>query len=111
MDRYDFDIITSNLHKDGVKMACYVVKEYIRCERSNNLDYCAVSKEKFDRALNVLLAFSYQNSDENTLARQYECESDCNRNNGLNDFCPGKFQMGSGTSMTLCKHYFDSDNI
>ena len=111
MNRNEFDTITSDLNKDGVKMACYVVREYIRCERSKKLDFCAVSKEEFDNALNVLLAFSYQNSDNNTLVEQCECESDCNRNNGLNGFCSGEFQLKQNTNKVLCKHYSDPRNI
>ncbi len=111
MNRNDFDFITSDLPKDSVKKACYVVREYRRCEKSGNLDFCAVSKEEFDLALEILLAYSYQTSDKTTLAEQWQCDSDCNRNNGLCGFCQGEFQISKNPSKKLCKHFSDPFNI
>ncbi len=111
MERDFFDFIVKDLPKDGVKRACYVVREYRRCEKSGNLDMCAVSKEEFDSALAILLAYSYQTSDKDTLVEQWQCDSDCNRNNGLGDFCPGEFQISKDPCKKLCKHFSDSFNI
>lgn len=109
MNRCDFDAITSNLAEGSVKKACYVVREYRRCEKSGNLDMCAVSKEEFDSALAILLAFSYQTSAKDTLAEQWQCDSDCRSNNC--GFCKGEFQIDNARSRKLCKYYLDPDNI
>lgn len=109
MNRCEFDAITSNLSEGSVKRACYVVREYRRCEKSGNLDMCAVSKEEFDSALDIVLAYSYQTSDKDTFAEQWQCESDCCSNN--RGFCKGEFQIDNARSKKLCKYYLDPDNI
>ena len=106
----DIRFITGNLHKDSVKKACYIVREYMRCEKTGNLDICAVSKDEYNEALRVLLAYSYQTSDNNTVAEQWLCDSDCDRNNGIYGFCPGEFQIDNHSGKKLCKHYVDSFN-
>ena len=110
MKRDYFDFIVKDLPKDSIKRACYVVREYRRCEKSGNLDICAVSKEEFDEAVTILLAHSFQTSDNDTLAEQWQCDSDCNRNNGFEGFCPGEFQINN-SSRKLCKYFSDPFNI
>ena len=111
MDRFFFDYIVKDLPIDGVKRACYVVREYRRCEMYNILDTCAVSKEEYDVAVNTLLAFSFQNSEDDTLAEQWKCYNDCNRNNGFEGFCKGEFQITNNPCKKLCKHYSDPFDI
>ena len=111
IEREFFDFIVKDLPIDGVKRACYVVREYKRNEKVGNLDRCAVSKDEYEKALNIILAYSFQNSDKDTLAEQWHCDSDCYRNNGLMDFCPGEFQITKEPTKKLCKFYSDPFNI
>lgn len=108
MNKLEFDAITEKLPKKSVKRACYVVREYIRCEKSGDFDFCAVSKDEYDAAIRILLAFSYQTSDENTLVEQWQCVSDCDRNNGLRGFCQGEFQISKDGNKKLCRYYSSS---
>jgi len=111
MEKELFDFIVNDLAKDSVKRACYVVREYRRNEKLGNLDNCAVTKNEYEDAINILLAYSFQTSDKDTLVEQWQCDSDCNRNNGLWDFCPGEFQICNDSTKKLCKYYSDPFNI
>lgn len=107
MNRNDFNYIIEKFPKGSVKAACYIVREYIRHEMRNDLIHCAVSKEEYDEAVKVLLAYSFQTSSQDTFAEQWLCDGDCDRNNGLYGFCPGEFQNTSNVKK-LCKYYIDS---
>ncbi len=107
MNINSFNYTIKNFPEGSVKRACYIVKEFIRHERKNDLENCAVSKEEYDEALNILLAYSFQTSTEKTFAEQWLCDGDCERNNGLYGFCPGEFQKSSNAKK-LCKYYTDS---
>ncbi len=111
MDREDLDLIIRNLPKESVKRACYIVREYKRYEAKGNFDYCAVTKEEYEEALRIILAYAYSTSDNNTLVEQWKCYNDCSRNNGFCGFCEGEFQTSKDQSKPLCKHYSDSYNI
>ena len=69
----------------------------------------SVSEEEFYNSLDILLAHSFQTSDDKTIVEQWYCENDCDRNNGLFGFCPGEFQI-SGNAKTLCKYYICPGN-
>ncbi len=105
MYKSDFEILIMTLPENSVKRACYVVREYIKNDFSSPL----VSEEEFYSSLRILLAHAYQTSDDKTTVEQWYCENDCDRNNGLFEFCPGEFQI-NGKSRTLCKYYIDSGN-
>lgn len=107
MEKDVFNYIVKDLSKDSVKRACYVVREYRRCEMSGNFSNCAVTKEEYEEALNILLAYSFQTSDKVTTAEQWQCDGDCNRNHGFGDFCPGEFQLSKDPSKKLCKYFLD----
>ena len=111
MERDYFNFVLKELPKDSVKRACYVVREYIRCENSGNLDNCAVSKEEYDSALAIILAYSFQTSNNDTLVEQWQCDSDCNRNNGVENFCPGEFQISNEPCKKMCKYYSNPFDI
>ena len=111
MNKSDFERVTIGLPKDSIRLACYIVREYRRCESGNNLELCAVTKEQYDMAVNMLLAFAYQNSDEKTVVEQYYCESDCCKNNGLSGFCDGEFEITKDTKKRVCRRYWNPSNI
>ena len=111
MEREFFNYIVKDLSKDSVKRACYVVREYRRYEKHGDLSNCAVSKEEYEEALNIILAYSYQTSNRDTLVEQWQCDGECNFNHGFNDFCPGEFQISKDPRKKLCKYYSDSSYI
>jgi len=121
MERRYFDFITKDMPENSVKRACYVVREYLRCSRVTgngeskvlicNEDICAVTLEEYLEASKILLAYSYENSDEKTIQELFSCESDCCRNNGLSGFCEGEFSLSSSKTKKICKKYADSYNL
>ncbi len=111
MDREDLDLIIRNLPKESVKRACYIVREYKRYEKDGNFIDCAVTKEEYEEALKIILAYAYTTSDNNTVVELMKCYSDCNRNNGTCGFCDGEFQITKDQSKKLCKYYSDPFNI
>ncbi len=105
MEKDNFYGRTVYIHQPNiVKEACYIFREYHKHELENNLNNCAVTKDEFDKALRILLAFSFETSNENTFAKFYKCNPDCENYQGMNGFCAGEFQTNSG-SKELCKHY------
>lgn len=105
MKREDFDYFTSeynNLH--GVKKACFIVREYDRCQKDNNMNTSSISKEEYQKALNMVLAFAFNNAKNESKVEMWHCKGDCYRNNGFEGFCPGEFQLDQDTS-NLCKWY------
>ena len=103
--------ITKDLPIDSVKKACYIVREYTRCEKSGNLEYSAVTKKEYDIALGIILAFAFTNSKDDTTVEQWLCDSDCNRNDGLCGFCKGEFQINNKTGKQMCKYYSNPFDI
>ncbi len=108
MTKNDLEFYTKDLKENSVRRACYIVREYLRC-KDYNFSNPSVSEEEFYDALNILLAHSYQTSDEKTVVEQWCCDGDCDRNNGFYGFCPGEFQIDA-KKRTLCKYYLDSIN-
>ena len=111
MERDFFDFIVKDLPKDSVKRACYVVREYRRCEINNCMSYCAVSKEEYNYALSILLAYAYTTCKDKTVPELWKCDGDCNRNNGIGDFCPGEFQVSNESGKKMCKYFSDPSDI
>ena len=108
MNKDDFEILTKDLKENSVRKACYVAREYLRCKKYN-VPSSFIKEEEFYNALNILLAHSYQTSDDKTIVEFWHCESDCDRNNSLFGFCPGEFQIDE-QKRTLCKYYIDPAN-
>lgn len=111
MDKQEFDLIVSRFPIGSVKRACYIIKEYVRCEKLGKLESCAVTKKEFDDALKIVVAFSYEESNDDTMPKQWACDSDCVKNNGVDGFCPGEFQVDNTKGKTLCKYFNDSYNL
>ena len=107
MEKDFFDFIIKKYSKNSVKKACFIIREYIRCKKYNDLENCAVTEKEFSEALTIVLAHSYNTSDANTEAKTWHCDGDCNRNNGMYAFCPGEFQLDKNSD-TLCEYYSDS---
>ena len=111
MKREDLDLIISNLPENSVKRACYIVREYQRYEEYGIFIDCAVSEEEYKEALRIILAHSFLTSNENTAVELWQCDGDCNRNHGFNEFCPGEFQVCKDSDKRLCKFFADPNNL
>ena len=113
MERGYLDYITKDMSKTNVRRACYIVREYLKYSNDNK-DKCAVSSQEYLEAVNILLAYSYENSDSMTEVELFVCESDCSHNNGFGGFCNGEFSLSKNSNdktLKLCKHYSDSQFI
>lgn len=119
MQREYLEFIIKDLPENSVKRACYIVREYLRYSKIAKINQdcvlkssegCAVTLEEYIEASKILLANSFENTDDDTCIEQFYCESDCSYNNGYGGFCKGEFCL-SDSAKTLCKHYADSQYI
>ena len=108
MREIDFNIDTRCFDDDSVIKACYIVREYIRCEGNEE---CAVTKEQYDEAVTRLLTFSYLHCEMDTKVPQYSvCHEDCIYRRDR--FCLGEFQLNTHfKEKVLCKHYINPTTI
>ena len=105
MKREDFDHFTNEFnHFKGLLKACFIVREYQRCDEANNLENCAVTKEEYHKALSLVLAFAHNNAQNVFEVEQWHCKDDCNRHYNKYGFCPGEFQINNDKP-NLCKWY------
>lgn len=119
MDRNEFNFIIKDMPENSVRRACFIVREYLRYSQKEKVGQeeilkssqgCAVTLEEYYQATKILLAYSYENSEKNTIQELFKCESDCSHNHGCGDFCQGEFSL-SNQSKKLCKYYSDSQYI
>ena len=105
----------------GSKEACIKVRQFIgnaivdeegRLIPSLN---SAVSSEEFLEAVRVLMAFAWQNREQDTVPERFICDSDCTQ---IGDFCLGECQLVSKrhseygkVKSKQCPYYRDSCNI
>ena len=71
---------------------------------------CSTSKEEYDKAINILLAYSYRTSDKDIVVEQWQCDGDCTRNYGILDFCSGEIQITKESGKKICKKFSDPLN-
>jgi len=100
MERDFFDYVTETLNcvKGGSKEACLKVREFIQ---NANLDedgkiivskHSAVNGEEFLEAVRVLMAFAWQNKEQDMVPERFICDHDCSRLT-QDIFCPGECQV------------------
>ena len=89
--------------KDGVKRACYIVKEYLRYVNNGYMDDCAVTYEEYELALKRILAFAFNKSDYDTVEYLGKCEVDCKYTDKL--FCDGEFSVDKNHAEGPCRYY------
>ncbi len=123
MEKGYFNFITKDMEKNSVKRACYIVREYLRYSKKIRTEDdsealtieegCAVTLDEFLEASNILLAYSFKNSQDTTIQEFFYCENDCSHNNGYNGFCKGEFSLSnkSNRELKLCEYYSDSQYI
>ncbi len=95
-----FYLLTEKLELNSVKKACFIVREFLRESQDIN---CAVSFEEYLEAIKIILAYSYQTSDEFTTVDLYYCPGNC-VDNGKYGFCEGEFSRNDN-SLKLCPYY------
>ena len=105
MKKEEFEFIKGLLEvrPGGVKEACLIVKEYL--SNLDDLTKSAVTKDEYIEAVNILINYSFENSDKNTMIEEFYCKEDCRMNTEFN-VCKGKFST-SNKGKKLCKYYMD----
>lgn len=121
MNKEYLKFIIKDMPKNSVKRACYIVREYLRYAEQIKIgqdkvlkieEGCAVTLEDFVEATQILLSYSYENSQKTTEVELFTCNNDCSHNNGCIGFCSGEFSIvSSDKKLKLCKYYSDSQNI
>ncbi len=85
-DNYD-----KGLASGGVREACFICKEYfIHGEKAD------VTREDFEKAFKIVLAFAYQNCSDDTMAEEFFCDEDCEGRKKFY-FCKGEVLLKSNT--------------
>lgn len=92
-----FDYATKDLIKGGVKEACYIIKARLRGEKY-------INDEQFYDAIRVVLAHSFETSDEKTKVDFSYCDCDCTYISNYG-FCHGEFSVDKSKAKKLCKYY------
>ena len=93
----EFMIKQFNCIPDGTKQACIKIREYLQngCVTQNGIKTItsAVTNDEFIAAVNILLAYAWQNKENDCVPETWYCDSDCSR--VCNAICPGEFQLGN----------------
>ena len=123
---FDFTIRHLKCIPGGSKEACIKAREFIQYstfDREGRIiprDYSAVNSEEFMDAVQVLMAFAWQNREQDCVPERFICDEDCSElNHG--GFCPGECQLigkenleKSGEEKVKakrCPHFRDSWDI
>ena len=119
----DYTIQKLKCVPNGSKEACVKVREYlqnIQLDRKNNTissnDFCCVSSEEFINSVQTLLAYAWQNREQDMVPESWYCDNDCS-NIDRCIFCSGEYQLaakderGKSLSKRLCPYFSDSGNI
>ena len=103
MDREIFEYITKDmkpLDEGGVKKACYVIREYKNHSKYGN---SAVTEDDYREAINVLVAYAYDNSKNDTKVELHGCDKGCDT---CKAFCDGEMHL-SLRNTRPCPNYVD----
>lgn len=119
----DYTIQKLKCVPNGSKEACVKVREYlqnIQLNRKNNTissnDFCCISSEEFIDSVQTLLAYAWQNREQDMVPESWYCDNDCSNIDSC-IFCPGEYQLaskdesGKSLSKRLCPYFRDSRNI
>ena len=94
----DFTIKQLKCIPNGSKEACVKVREYLqnmKIDSKNRIqcvEYSSVKSAEFIEAVKVLMAFAWENRENDKVPDRWYCESDC-ANNDTCIFCPGEYQV------------------
>ena len=89
----DYD---KGLASGGIKEACFICEEYYL-----HGDSADVTKEDFEEAFRKVLAFAYQNCNDDTMAEEYYCD-ECCKGRDAYYYCKGALLLKSDDSKKLC---------
>lgn len=117
----DFTIKKLGCVPNGSKEACVKVREYlqnIRLDRDtiSSNDFCCISNEEFIQSVKTLLAYTWQNREQDIVPERWCCDNDCSNIDDCT-FCLGEYQLalkdesGKYLSKRLCPYFRNSGNI
>ena len=120
-EKVDFTIKQNNCIPGGSKEACIKVREYLQNIKQTQPEItvsssCSVSNQEFVDAVKVLMAYAWQNRENDCLPDMWYCDNDCS-NIDTCIFCPGEYQLapkdenGKSLSKKLCPYFIDQGNI
>lgn len=88
------------LDEGGVRIACYVVREYINRFRYGN---SAVTEDDYKEAINILVAYAYDKSKNDTKVELHGCDNGCDT---CKAFCDGEMHLSLRNTRS-CPNYVD----
>jgi len=115
MERTEFDFAVKHIKciPEGTKEACVIVREFLQTRpRIQAGLHSAVTTEEFLKAVKTLMAYSWENRENDCVPEFYHCDNDCS-NIQRCIFCPGEYQLagkdekGMSLSKKLCPHFRD----
>lgn len=103
---------------NGSKEACIKVREYLQhIDQIENgitvFPSCVVSNQQFLNSVRILLAYAWQNKENDCAPEFWYCDNDCSYLDGY-FLCPGEFQLaakekeGKNLSKKRCPYFTDS---
>ena len=122
MERAKFDYAVEQIKciPGGIKEACVIVREYLQNISAYDLELqtlksrnSAVKVEEFLNAVKILMAYSWENRENDCIPELWNCDVDCSNVHKL-IFCPGEYQIaskdekGMSLSKQKCPHFRDS---
>lgn len=117
-EELDYAIRCANCVPNGSKEACMKVREFLQNVKESEhgittSHYCAVNNQEFLDAVRVLMAFAWQNKENDCVPEMWYCDSDCSNIDSC-VFCPGEFQVaprdekGKSLGKKICPYFADS---
>ena len=98
MKKETFDRETEKLSPTSVRKACFIANAYLTSK-----DKKYITDEEFNKAVGVLIAYSYTNSNDKTEPDLRSCGDECEKFDP--DFCPGEFIVTDDETKKLCPYY------
>lgn len=110
MTKSEFENATSKYVEGGIRKACAIIKEYKKNKPVDGVNLSAVSKEQYEAAVDLVVAYAFQNSQDDTKMDLFKCDSDCTNCDWPFSICPYSFQCSEEHGLHLCPHFCDSSN-
>ncbi len=100
-DRFDYATQgMASLDEGGVRRACYVVREWRNHSKYGN---AGVTEDDYIEAVNILVAYAYEKSKNNTTVELHGCDGGCDT---CKAFCDGEMHL-SLRKKRPCPNYVD----
>lgn len=117
----DFTIKQLKCISGGSKEACIKVREYLQNATidENRIipnEYGCISSQEFMESVRILLAYAWQNREQDIIPERWQCDSSCS-NLDTCFYCQGEFQTATenesekSLSKKICPYFRDYQNI